>query len=156
VSALSDFIAAHMPRDWKPTDLIEAVRDTMDRTTVYRYLGGKHPARPSDIHLQAFARVLNVQIQDVRAAAGLARGESTLWEPPPEVHRLTDAQRAALDDFIRASVAALDAAQARDADDQVSEYVARLRATGEPSLADQLQAKLSGAKAQRKPCSDRS
>lgn len=153
MSALSDFIAAHMPPGWKPTDLIEAVRDTMDRTTVYRYLGGKHPARPSDTHLQAFARVLDVQIQDVRAAAGLARGESTLWEPPPEVHRLTDAQRAALDDFIRASVAALDAAQAPNTG-EVSQYVARLRAAGEPGLADQVQAKLSGAKAQRNPCRD--
>ena len=156
MSALSDYLAAHMPPDWRPSDLIEAVRDTMDRTTVYRYLNGKHPVRPSDVHLQAFARVLDVQIQEIRAAAGLARGESTLWEPPPEVHRLTHAQRAALDDFIRASVAALDAIQASATGaDQVSEYVARLRAAGESELADHVQARVSGAKDQRDTCGDR-
>ena len=104
MSALSDYLNAHIPAGWSKSDVTRALSDYLDRTTVYRYLAGNHSRNPPEYVLDAFAKALGCSITQLREAAGAAAGEEDPWTPPLEANRLTHAQRAALDAFIRTIV----------------------------------------------------
>jgi len=48
VSKLSDYLNAHIPTGWSKSQVVEALEGKIDRATVYRYLAGRHPQRPSE------------------------------------------------------------------------------------------------------------
>ena len=104
MSALSDYLNAHIPAGWSKSDVTRALSDYLDRTTVYRYLAGNHSRNPPEYVLDAFAKALGCSITQLREAAGAAAGEEEPWTPPLEANRLTHSQRAALDAFIRTIV----------------------------------------------------
>ena len=105
MSALSDYLNAHLPAGWSKRDLIAALAADLDRTTVYRYLAGNHSLTPPEFVLQAFARALpDASLVELRAAAGVAAGMEEPWIPPLEANRLNHGQRSALEAFIRATV----------------------------------------------------
>jgi hypothetical protein len=109
VSKLSDYLNAHIPSGWSKSQVVEALDGKIDRATVYRYLAGRHPQRPSEAVLEAFASGLPaVSLTELRSMVGAAVGEDTPWVPTKEANRLNHAQRMALDAFIRATVMAQD------------------------------------------------
>lgn len=154
MSALSEYLNAHVPVGWSKPDVIRAVGDRLDRTTVYRYLAGNHSRNPPEYVLDAFARALpGASITRLREVAGAAVGEEDPWTPPLEANRLTHAQRAALEAFIRTIVqtgpvetgsAPVDpgAGDAEVAVGEVRAYITQLRATGQDELAERLEASL--------------
>jgi hypothetical protein len=150
VSALSDYLNAHVPAGWSKPDVVRALADDLDRTTVYRYLAGNHSRTPPEYVLTAFAKALpGCTLVELREAAGTAVGEEEPWKPPMEANRLNHGQRNALDAFIRATVQAdTSAGQATAAQraggtqQQVRAYIGQLRQTGQAELADRLEASL--------------
>jgi hypothetical protein len=154
VSALSDYLNAHVPAGWSKPDVIRALGEDLDRTTVYRYLAGNHSRNPPEYVLDAFARALpGCSITELRQAAGAAVGEEDPWTPPLEANRLSHAQRAALEAFIRTIVHPDPAQPGHPSPDpgagkpevkiqEVRAYIAQLRATGQGELADRLEASL--------------
>lgn len=74
---------------------------SINHDTAARYLRGDH-GRPDEATLLAFADVLDLDMRDVRAAAGLPAELTTPYSPPPESSRLTRRQRKAVDEVIRA------------------------------------------------------
>jgi len=149
VSALSDYLNAHIPEGWSKPDVIRALSNHLDRTTVYRYLAGNHSRNPPEYVLHAFATALpNCTITELRQAAGAATGEPEPWTPPLEANRLTHAQRAALDTLIHTIVATQPtpatphnpATSTTTA--EVRAYITQLRATGQDELADRLETSL--------------
>ncbi len=104
MSALSDYLNAHLPPGWSKRDVIRELEGSLDRTTVYRYLAGTHSRTPPEFVLNAFAKALGCSIVELRQAAGAATGEEEPWEPPLEANRLNRGQRDALAAFIRATV----------------------------------------------------
>lgn len=115
MSKLSDYLNAHIPAGWSKSQVVEALEGKIDRATVYRYLAGRHPQRPSEAILEAFAAGLPaVSLTELRAVVGTPVGENTPWVPTKEANRLNHAQRMALDAFIRATVAAQDDSGAVD------------------------------------------
>jgi hypothetical protein len=152
VSALSDYLNAHIPAGWSKPDVIRALGDHLDRTTVYRYLAGNHSRNPPEYVLDAFAKALpGCSITELREAAGAAVGEEDPWTPPLEANRLSHAQRAALEAFIR-TIVHPDPAQPTPPNPttgnpdakihEVRAYITQLRATGQDDLAERLEASL--------------
>lgn len=161
MSALSDYLNAHLPAGWTKRDLIAALAADLDRTTVYRYLAGNHSQTPPEYVLQAFARALpDATLVELRAAAGVAAGMEEPWVPPLEANRLNHGQRSALEAFIRATVQSQpDVSQSQPeaghsqpesrqhpedlrtgADrQQILSYIALLRQIGQSELADRLE-----------------
>jgi hypothetical protein len=74
---------------------------TLNHDTAARYLRGDH-GRPDETTLRAFAAVLEVSLQSLRAAADLPADETEPYEPPAEASRLSRRQRRAVDEIIRA------------------------------------------------------
>lgn len=72
--------------------------------TIAAYWAGKHPRNPSEKTLEGLAEVTAVSVRRLRRAAGKAEGETQPWHPPTEANRLTQRQRAALDQLIKAIV----------------------------------------------------
>lgn len=154
MSELSDYLNARVPRGWSKTDVIEAFGGRVDRTTVYRYLSGRHPRRPSEAVLEAFVAVLpGTSIVELRRAAGQPLGEEEPWILPPEANRLNAGQRRAIEAFIRATVSAEDNAMVEEqqaaplevapaARSQLEDYIEQLYASGRTDLADRLAATL--------------
>jgi hypothetical protein len=154
VSALSDYLTAHIPAGWSKPDVVRALGDHLDRTTVYRYLAGNHSRNPPEYVLDAFARALpGCSITELREAAGAAVGEEDPWTPPLEANRLSHAQRAALEAFIRTIVQTAPAHEAQPPDNtgtgspevtiqDVRAYITQLRASGQNELAERLEASL--------------
>ena len=146
MTALSDYLNAHLPAGWTKRDVIAALADDLDRTTVYRYLAGNHSHTPPEYVLQAFARALpDASLVELRAAAGVAAGMEEPWVPPLEANRLNHGQRSALEAFIRATVQSQpdgpsEAENARTGPDrqQILAYIAQLREIGQTELADRL------------------
>ena len=154
MSALSDYLNAHIPAGWSKPDVIRALGEDLDRTTVYRYLAGNHSRNPPEYVLDAFARALpGCSITELRQAAGAAVGEEDPWIPPLEANRLSHAQRAALEAFIR-TIVHTDPAQPEPAPpdpgtgnpevkiQEVRAYITQLRTTGQDELAERLAASL--------------
>lgn len=147
MSALSDYLNAHIPAGWSKPDVVRALSDDLDRTTVYRYLAGNHSRTPPEYVLNAFAKALpGCTLVELREAAGTALGEEEPWHPPLEANRLNHGQRSALDAFIRATVQAdprhgepVASKQAGGTQQQVRAYIVQLRATGQVELADRLE-----------------
>lgn len=77
---------------------------TVDRSTVARYTSGKVPANPPDETLQALAIGLELDIRELRAAAGRQAGERGSYTPPIEANQMDARQRKAVDELIRAIV----------------------------------------------------
>ena len=77
MSALSDYLNAHIPAGWSKSDVTRALGDYFDRTTVYRYLAGNHSRNPPEYVLDAFAKALGCSITQLREAAGAADGEGS-------------------------------------------------------------------------------
>jgi len=109
VSKLSDYLNAHVPAGWSKARVVEALDGKVDRATVYRYLAGQHPQRPTEAILEAFAAGLpGASLTELRRIVGTSAGEEEPWVPTSEANRLNHAQRMALDAFIRATVNAQD------------------------------------------------
>jgi hypothetical protein len=152
VSALSDYLNAHIPAGWSKPDVIRALGEDLDRTTVYRYLAGNHSRNPPEYVLDAFARALpGCSITELREAAGAAVGEEVPWTPPLEANRLSHAQRAALEAFIRTIVhpdpaqpepPSPDPGAGKPKIQEVRAYITQLRATGQDDLAERLETSL--------------
>jgi hypothetical protein len=143
VSALSDYLNAHIPDGMTKRDLIRALQDDLDRTTVYRYLAGTHSPNPGESVLQAFARALpGATMVELRAAAAQATGEEEPWVLPPEAQRLNRAQRAAIELIIRGIVNAPEPPPAEVDAEQVRAYAQQLRAAGQEELAGRFEAAL--------------
>ena len=144
MSALSDYLNAHLPAGWSKPDVIRALSDHLDRTTVYRYLAGNHTPNPPEYVLNAFATALpDCTITELRHAAGTATGEPEPWTPPLEANRLTHAQRAALDALIHTIVQTHPTPQPSDTTTtEVRAYITQLRTTGQHDLADRLETSL--------------
>jgi len=161
VSELSEYLNARIPHGWSKTDVIEAFGGRVDRTTVYRYLSGRHPRKPSEAVLEAFVAVLpGTSIVELRRAAGQPLGEEEPWILPPEANRLNAGQRRAIEAFIRATVSAEDTSVAEEqeaeaaplevapaARDQLDSYIEQLYASGRTDLADRLAATLATSSA---------
>lgn len=73
-------------------------------STVIPYFSGKHGDNPPEEVLYALSQVMPLDIGLLREAAGVPRGESDPYVAPAEFSRLTRAQRAALDEFVRSFV----------------------------------------------------
>jgi len=73
---------------------------TLNHDTAARYLRGDH-GRPDEPTLRAFAAVLELDLADLRAAAGLPYEQTEPYLPPPEASRLSRRQRRAVDELIR-------------------------------------------------------
>jgi hypothetical protein len=161
VSKLSDYLNAHMPAGWSKMQVVLALEGKVDRATVYRYLSGRHPQRPSEPVLEAFASGLpGISLTELRAVVGASVGEEEPWIPTKEANRLNHGQRMALDAFIRATVGAqnddgtVDLIEELLAERQkpkqlqpetradLEAYVAQLYASGRDGLADRLAASL--------------
>ena len=147
MSALSEYLNAHIPTGWTKRDVIRELDGTLDRTTVYRYFAGTHFRTPPEYVLDAFARALGCPIVEVRAAAGTAVGEDEPWVPPLEANRLNRGQRDALAAFIRATInadpnTAAGRSERRGARVEMLSYIEQLRRTGQAELADRLEASL--------------
>jgi hypothetical protein len=152
MSALSDYLNAHIPVGKNKTDVVQELEGSIDRTTAYRYFAGTHSRTPPEYVLQALADVLGCSIKEVRQAAGAAPGEDEPWVPTPESNRLSYPQRDALDALIRTMVnvetisttTTQSEQRAMPADDraQVWEHIRQLRLTGQDDLADRLEASL--------------
>lgn len=78
----------------------QSAEHSMDRATVYRYLDGRHPGRPSERYLSALAHGFQLKITDVRMAANVRPGELGEWNPPDESGQLSKPIRDALDALI--------------------------------------------------------
>ena len=150
MSALSNYLNAHIPAGWTKRQVIEALEEKIDKTTVYRYLAGSHSRNPPEYVLAAFAGALGCPIVELREAAGLAAGEEEPWVPPMEANRLNLGQRNALEAFIRAtvnadpSVSADERLEARPGSSggDIRSYITQLRRSGQGDLADRLEASL--------------
>lgn len=108
MSDLSDLLLSRLPEGWTWR---QAAREAEKRgiqlstATVTAYLGDRH-GRPSEQILAAFSELLDIPMSDLRRAAGVAPGENEPYQPPAEASRLTQRQRAALDELIRSFVTA--------------------------------------------------
>jgi hypothetical protein len=166
VSKLSDYLNAHIPAGWSKMQVVAALEGKADRATVYRYLSGRHPRRPSEAVLEAFAAGLpDISLTELRAVAGTSVGEEEPWIPTKEANRLNHGQRMALDAFIRATVAAQDSstvdlieellAEQRGSDVQspseirseLETYAEQLYESGRERLADRLTDRLAASRA---------
>jgi hypothetical protein len=167
VSKLSDYLNAHVPAGWSKMQVVAALEGKVDRATVYRYLSGRHPRRPSEPVLEAFASGLpGISMTELRAVAGTSVGEEEPWIPTKEANRLNHGQRMALDAFIRATVGARDesgtvqlieellAARQEpkrqlqaETRDELEIYVEQLYASGRERLADRLADRLPASRA---------
>ena len=162
MSKLSDYLNAHVPDGWSKSQVVEVLHGKVDRATVYRYLAGRHPQRPAEAILEAFAATLpGVSLTELRSIVGTPVGEEEAWVPAKEANRLNHAQRMALDAFIRATVNAQDEtgavsviaellAEHREVGrelrpatrTELARYVEQLYASGQDGLADRLAASL--------------
>lgn len=80
----------------------------INRATVARYLAGEHGPRPAEATLLALSAGLGVDVRLLRRCAGAPSGELGPYRPVAESARLNQAQRAAIDQLIKAIVARAD------------------------------------------------
>lgn len=92
--------------------------------TIAGYWAGSHPRHPSEKTLEGLAEVTNVSVRRLRRAAGAAAGEAEPWSPPPEANRLTQRQRAAIEQLIKAIVSEVPTAAGLGVDEQADTWPA--------------------------------
>jgi hypothetical protein len=98
VTALSELLHQHLPKDWNGKRLAEEAEQrghVLHRATAADYLRGRHARRPDEATLLAFSETLSIPLADIRAAVDLP----TIAEPfslPPEANRLSKPQRDAV------------------------------------------------------------
>lgn len=101
MTALSELL--HSSKNKAPA-AIKRIEDseehTMDRGTIYKYLKGEHPERPSEKYLKALAYGFELKITEVRTAAKVPAGELGPWTPPAEAGQLSKPVRDALDALV--------------------------------------------------------
>jgi transcriptional regulator with XRE-family HTH domain len=74
---------------------------SLKHDTAARYLRGDH-GRPKEATLIAFEQVLGIPLHRLRTAANLPAEQTAPYSPPPEASRLTQRQRRAVNEIIRA------------------------------------------------------
>lgn len=107
MTALSDFLNDHKGEDFNvDARVAAAAKDghAIDRATVFKVLNGDHARNPREATLAALAAVFELDVRDVREAAGKPRGELGEWKPTSESARLNQEQRDALDLLIKSIV----------------------------------------------------
>jgi len=80
----------------------------INRATVARYLAGDHGPRPPEDTLVALSEGLGIDVRRLRRSLGVPTGELGPYQPVAESARLTQVQREALDQLIKAIVARAD------------------------------------------------
>lgn len=76
----------------------------LSRSLVNRLLNGSHGPKTTDDTLLAMAAALDLDVRDLRELAGRPRGAVGKYEPTEEAGSLTEYQRKAMDELIRAIV----------------------------------------------------
>lgn len=76
----------------------------LSRSVVAKYLRGEHGTRPPEETLQGLAAGLQLDVRELRRLAGRPPGELGQYTPTPLSASLTQEQRDALDNLIRAFV----------------------------------------------------
>lgn len=105
MSALSDLLNRHIEDKFRELSNRQIAKAAgISRGTVDNYRAGKIPGAPKEEVLQAFHDLLGIPLAELRAAAGVPRGEPEPYKAPAEFNRLSQAQRDALDEFVRSFV----------------------------------------------------
>lgn len=110
MTAFSELLKANFPDGWSNREVARKAEELgvkLSRATVDKYTGDVH-GRPNEPTLQAFHVVLGIPIHKLRQAAKVQIGEADPWLPPPEANRLTQRQRSAINELIRAIVSVSD------------------------------------------------
>lgn len=103
MSRLSELLTSALPTGWTGNGISRAAQDrgyTLSPTTVLAYVNGAHAQKPSDQVLRAFADVLDVELDELREAAGDPL-PSTQYRLPPYADQLTPQARAAVSELVR-------------------------------------------------------
>jgi hypothetical protein len=107
VSALSDLINQELSRRGLDgaslRDLSERSDNRLSKDAVRIYRAGLH-GRPTEEVLTAWSELLGTPISDLRRAADVPAGEQGPYVLPAEASRLSERQRAAVTELIRAFV----------------------------------------------------
>jgi len=113
MSKLSDLIQHKLEQlGWSELSVRDLAQLTVDHTTgkprlskdtIAVYRRGTHGV-PDEVTLQAWSEMLDVSIEELRAAAKVLPGEPDPYIPPPEAARMNRRQREAVTELIRAMV----------------------------------------------------
>jgi hypothetical protein len=104
VSALSDVLRRANNGGLSARQVSRLARErgfTLNHDTAARYMRGDH-GQPDESTIMAFAQVLDIGLEVLRAAAGLPHEQIEPYVPPHEASRLNRRQRRAVDELIRA------------------------------------------------------
>lgn len=107
MAALSELLSEANAHGWSTGELARRAEKnghSLAQPTVSKYKGGRH-RRPAEAVLTAFSDVLDIQIDELRTAAGVPAGTGSPWTSPSETNRLDTRQRPALKELIRSMVA---------------------------------------------------
>lgn len=85
-------------------ELIRKAGYGTSRATVNRLLNGSHGPKVEDTSLQAMAAALNLDVRELRELASRPPGELEPFEPVQEANLLTQRQRYAVNELIKAIV----------------------------------------------------
>lgn len=120
MSALSDLLNWHIEDKFPDKSNRQiAISAGVSRGTIDNYRSGSHPDAPGEEVLQAFHDLLGIPLAELRAAAGVPRGEPEPYKAPAEFNRLSHTQRTALDEFVRSFVGPQGASHADQPDTPV-------------------------------------
>lgn len=104
MSALSDLLTqAKGDRTVRDVGRSVAKKYDVGESTVIPYFSGKH-GNPKDRVLVALAHELDLDVRDLRTAAGLPRGEREPYSPPESANLLSTRQRRAIDELINSFI----------------------------------------------------
>lgn len=121
-------VGATDPRNGRPSWNRLAELADVSTTTVTQMVSGKRSTSPATV--KKIAAALRVEPEDVSSWLNLRKPVRTTWQPPPEADLLTDRQRDAVAELIRAFTSAEQGG--------VEEHADSSAANKAPSPADQL------------------
>jgi transcriptional regulator with XRE-family HTH domain len=113
MSDLSELLRAANSKNLSGRSIALAAQDlgfSLNHDTAARYLRGDH-GRPAEATLRALSSVLDVPLAELRSAAALPTEVTEPYRPPMEASQLNRRQRRAVDEVIRAMLAAPPLAQ---------------------------------------------